>query len=71
MAPKEVGTLYRITFISCIYTEEHCFYALRLRGHRNEIFVLLNGFWPLRGGGGQHLAVNFCKISTKITLRKL
>ena len=30
-------------------------------------FLLLNGFWPLRGGG-QQLAVNFCDISTKITL---
>ena len=29
-------------------------------------FLLLNGFWPL--SGGQQLAVNFCDISTKITL---
>ena len=42
-----------------------------IRGHRNEIFVSLNGFWPLRGGGGQHLAVNFCKFGTKISLGKL
>ena len=41
------------------------------RGHRNEIFVLLNGFWPLRRGGGQHLDVNFYKVDTKIFLRKL
>ena len=25
--------------------------AVHLRGRRNEIFVPLNGFWPLRGEG--------------------
>ena len=41
-----------------------------IRGHRNDIFVPFNGFCPLRGGGDQHLAVNFCKFGTKISTRK-
>ena len=47
------------------------FHDIYFRGNRNEIFVSLNGFWPLKEGGGHHLAVIFCQYGTKISLRKL
>ena len=43
----------------------------KLGGHCNETFVQVNGFCPLRGGGGRHLANKVVKFETKISLRKL
>ena len=61
-------TLYMFSVLKCtnIISALYLFISLYIQGHRNKIFVSLNGFWPLRGGGGQHLAVNFCKFGTKI-----
>ena len=39
-------------------------------GHRNEIFVPLNGFWPLRGGRASALSRQFSAFRTKIAQRE-
>ena len=42
-----------------------------IRGICYEMFVPLNGFWPLREEKGWHVFVEYFKFGTKISLRKL